>query len=95
MCHLNLDEDDFHFLTICPAYDNLRAVLLCQLQVNVVLLDPEIQFSTIMSSENTTVIRCPAEFIIDSKNLRDSLEIATKAQPGSSKTPNLSLFGCL
>ena len=44
---------------------------------NVVLLDPETQFSTIMSSENTTVIRCLAEFIMNANKLRDSLESAT------------------
>ena len=75
MCHLNLVEDEFHFLTICPAYDNLRAGLLSA--ANVVLLDPETQFSTIMSSENTTVIRCLAEFIMNANKLRDSLESAT------------------
>ena len=37
----------------------------------------EIQFSTIMSSENTTVIMCLAEIIIDANKLRDPLEIAT------------------
>ena len=42
-----------------------------------VILDPEIQFSTIMSSKNTTVIRCLAEFIIDANKLRDSFEIVT------------------
>ena len=75
ICHLNLVEDEFHFLTICPAYDNLRAGLLSA--ANVVLLDPETQFSTIMSSENTTVIRCLAEFIMNANKLRDSLESAT------------------
>ena len=75
MRHLNLVEDEFHFLTICPAYDNLRASLLSA--ANVVLLNPEIQFSIIMSSENITVIRCLAKFIIDANKLRDSLEIAT------------------
>ena len=65
MCHLNLVEDEFHFLTIFPAYDNSRAVLLSA--ANVVLLDPEIQFSTIMSSENATVVRCLAKFIMDAK----------------------------
>ena len=65
MCHLNLVEDEFHFLTICLAYDNLRAVLLSA--ANVMLLDPEIQFSTIMRSENTIVIRRLAEFIMNAK----------------------------
>ena len=50
MCHLNLFEDEFNFLTMYPAYDNLRVSLLSA--AHVVLLDPEIQFSTIMSSEN-------------------------------------------
>ena len=74
-CHLNLVEDEFHFLTICPVYGNLSADLLSA--ANVVLLDPEIQFSTTMSSENTTNITCLAEFIIDVNKLRDSLEITT------------------
>ena len=71
----NLVEDKFHFLMICPAYNDLIASLLSA--ANVVLFDPEIQFSTIMGSENTTVIRCLAEFIVDANKLRDSLEIAT------------------
>ena len=74
MCHLNLVEDEFHFLMICPAYDNLRAVLLSA--ANVMLLDPKIQFSTIMRSENTIVIRRLAQFIMDANKLRDSLETA-------------------
>ena len=74
ICNLNLVEDEFHFLTICPAYNKLRAVLLSA--ANVMLLDPEIQFSTIMSGENTTVIRRLAEFILDAKKMRDSFETA-------------------
>lgn len=75
MCQLNLVEDEFHFLTMCPAYDNLRIDLL--LTANVEPLDPKIQFSNIMSSENTAVLRCLAEFIIDANKLRDSLHIVT------------------
>ena len=71
-CLLLIDE--FHFLMICPAYDNLRAVLLSA--ANVMLLDPKIQFSTIMRSENTIVIRRLAQFTMDANKLRDSLETA-------------------
>ena len=62
-----------HFLTEFIT-DNLRAVLLSA--ANVMLLDPKIQFSTIMRSENTIVIRRLAQFIMDANKLRDSLETA-------------------
>ena len=75
MCQLNLVEDEFHFLAICPAYDNIRAGLL--LAANAELLDPYKQFSKIMSSENIAVISRLAEFIIDANKLRDSLPNVT------------------
>ena len=60
---LNLIENEFHLLTKCPAYDDLRASLLSA--VNFERLDPDIQFSNIMRSENTAVIRRLTKFIID------------------------------
>ena len=46
MCHLNIAEDEFHFLTKCTAYDDLRAGLLSA--ANFELWDPDTQFSNIM-----------------------------------------------
>ena len=68
---------------------NLRAVLLSA--ANVMLLDPKIQFSTIMRSENTIVIRRLAQFIMDANKLRDSLETAIQIKPGYTKTPYRTL----
>lgn len=45
-----MSQFKLRFSIICPTYDNLKAYLLSA--VNADLLDPNIKFSTIMSSEN-------------------------------------------
>ena len=74
ICQLNLAEDEIHFLTISPEYDDLRAGLFST--VNVQLFNTKTQFSNIMRSENTTVRRCLAEFTIDANKLTGSHPIA-------------------
>ena len=70
MCQLNIIEDEFQFLTTWPMSDDLRGGPFSV--VNVELLHPKTQFSNIMRSENTAVIRCLAEFIMHADKLRHS-----------------------
>ena len=59
---------------------------------NTELLDPKIQISTIMSSENTMVIRRLGNFTMIANKRRDSRKILTCAQAGCSITPQIRVL---
>ena len=81
---LYLVANEFHFLKICPAYDYLRTGL--PIASNVEFLDPKIQFSSNMISENAAVVRFVVQLIFYVKKLRDSFYFVAETQLLFSKT---------
>ena len=63
MCNPKLVEVEFHFLTICPAYQNLRIDLFLTARGDT--LDLRVQFTKIMSSEDITVVGYLPKFLVE------------------------------
>jgi hypothetical protein len=70
LCHLNAVESEFHFISVCPLYYDLRQKLIPQPWPNLH------QFGNILSSNSEKVIMNVAKFIKEAMQKRD-LFIAT------------------
>ena len=69
MCPDNFIEDETHFLTECPAYEELRMPLLRL--ANVESLPPNLQFVQLMRSKSEPVIYALSKFLKEALKLRN------------------------
>ena len=79
MCHLNVVEDEIHFVLICPLYNVLREPLLklaSTLNKSFTFLTMLNKFTYIMSNDNASMINVLANYIHKSK-LRQNMLLQT------------------
>ena len=69
MCKDNCIEDETHFLTECPAYEELRMPLLRL--ANVESLPPNLQFVQLLTSKSEPVIYALSKFLKEALKLRN------------------------
>ena len=70
-CNLNVIEDEFHFLLVCPKFIDLRMKYIPSYYFNPPVI---YKFKTILSSQNTSILRKLGRYIFFATKLREECD---------------------
>lgn len=76
-CNHNVIEDEEHFITQCPSYENLRQQLFLYVTKNCrnfANLDDKTKFTWLMTTEDNSIIQKLCHFLIYSLKIRSNLD---------------------